>query len=106
MIDLRGESIISLAQGARTLPPGRRGRPVTLSCLLRWVLKGVQTPTGRVYLEAIRLGGRWLTSCEALQRFAERQTPEPQEATLLPRSASARRKASSRAEAELDRLGL
>ena len=41
MIDLSGESLISLGQAARSLPPGRRGRPVTLSCLLRWVLSAL-----------------------------------------------------------------
>lgn len=57
------------------LPPGRRGRHVSLSCALRWTLNGVRLPSGEIVrLEAIRLGGRWLTSIEALQRFAERQT--------------------------------
>jgi len=106
MIDLSGESLISLGQAARSLPPGRRGRPVTLSCLLRWVLSGVQTRTGRVYLEAVRLGGRWLTSREALQRFAERLTPEPKDAPTAPRPPNARRKASAAADAELQRHGI
>ena len=105
MIDLSSESLISLRQAARSLPPARRGRPVTLSCLLRWVLSGVQTPAGRVCLEAIRLGGRWLTSREALQRFAERLTPERKDAPVVHRSSAARGKASARAEAELQRRG-
>jgi hypothetical protein len=105
MIDISSETIISLRQAARSLPPGRRGRPVTLSCLLRWVLSGVRTPTGRVCLEAIRMGGRWLTSREALQRFAERLTPEPQDTKRLHRSSAERSKASARADAELQRHG-
>jgi hypothetical protein len=68
-IDLRTESILSLAQAARMLPPGRRGRP-------RWVLNGVKTSSGRVRYEAIRMGGRWLTSVKAMERFAARQTPD------------------------------
>jgi hypothetical protein len=105
MIDLSSETIISLRQGARDLPPARRDRPVTISCLLRWILDGVETPTGRVHLEAIRLGGRWLTSREALQRFAERLTPERKDAPVTHRSTAARDKASARAEAELQRRG-
>src|SRR5215831_15466946 len=70
------EQLLSLPQAARRLPPGRRGRPVTLSCLLRWILSGVPSPDGqRVRLEAVRLGGRWLTSVEALGRFAAALTP-------------------------------
>src|SRR5262249_18814337 len=107
MIDLSGESLISFAQVPRTLPPGRGGRPVTPSCPLRWVLSGVQTPAGRVYLEAVRLGGRWLTSREALQRFAERLTPRMGGAEpSAPRGPDRRRRASERAGAELETLGL
>jgi hypothetical protein len=76
MIDLSAETPISLAQAARLLPPGRNGRPVTLGCVLRWILRGAKAPDGhRVHLEAVRLGGRWLTSKEGLQRFAEALTP-------------------------------
>src|SRR5262249_46768036 len=75
-IDLTTEATISLSQAARLLPLGRRGRPVTLSCLLRWVLSGIKAHSGEVVcLEALRLEGRWITSREAIQRFAERLTP-------------------------------
>lgn len=54
MIDLANEKTISLS-AARMLPPGRRSRSVTLSCLLRWVLDGMKAPTGeKVRLEALR----------------------------------------------------
>jgi hypothetical protein len=106
-IDLRTESPISLSQAARMLPPGRRGRPVTLSCLLRWVLDGVQTPNGKVRLEAVRLGGRWITSVEALGRFAERQTPKlDRPAEAPPRTLRARQRAAERAGQELAKLGI
>jgi len=106
MIDLRNETPISLAQAARLLPPGRRGRPVTISCLLRWVLDGVRLPSGeRVRLEASRLGGRWLTSVEALQRFADRQTPQPR-SEQRPRTVTQRRRALERAHEALDKAGI
>jgi hypothetical protein len=106
-IDLRNDTTISLSQAARMLPPGRRGRPVTLSCLLRWVLDGVKSPSGRVRLEAVRMGGRWITSVEALERFACRQTPSvPQESLQSSSTPSARERASKRAAAELSKIGI
>jgi hypothetical protein len=72
----------------------------------RWILDGVRTPHGKVRLEAIRLGGRWLTSVEALERFAARQTPELEDRPLLPRTPVARRRASERAERKLQQIGI
>jgi hypothetical protein len=44
--------------------------------LWRWILRGVPGPDGRrVRLEAVRCGGKWLASREALQRFTEAITP-------------------------------
>jgi hypothetical protein len=109
MLDVSSESTISLIQAARLLPPGRRGRPVSLSCLLRWVLTGATGPSGeRVRLEAVRLGGRWVTSREALQRFAERLTPALSDTPTppTPRTPTARQRACERAAAELERLGI
>ena len=106
MIDLRNETTISLTQAARLLPPGRRGRPVTLSCILRWVLDGVRLASGeRVRLEATRMGGRWLTSVEALQRFADRQTPGPR-SEQGSRTLTQRRRAQERAHEALDKAGI
>jgi hypothetical protein len=105
MIDLSSESTLSLAQAARLLPAGRKGRPVTLSCVLRWVLRGAKAPDGKVVrLEALRLGGRWLTSREALQRFAERLTPQVESQSQLPRTPDQRQRASERAAKQLERL--
>lgn len=105
-IDLRNETLITLNQAAKMLPPGRRGRPVHLSCILRWILSGVRTSHGRIRLEAIRMSGRWLTSIEALQRFAEAQTPALADPPPLPRTSMARQRASERAEAQLQKLGI
>ena len=75
MIDLAKEKVVSFSDAGKVLPPSRLGRPVSPSCLMRWGLHGVKTSTGRVYLEVLKVGGRWVTSIEALQRFAEAQTP-------------------------------
>jgi hypothetical protein len=75
MIDVKTERLISLSQASHMLPPGRRGRPVSVSCIVRWILYGVQTPAGLMRLDGIRLGRRWIVSVEALARFAAAQTP-------------------------------
>jgi hypothetical protein len=109
MIDLTKEHLLSLAQAAKLQPNGRRDRPMSLSCVFRWVLHGVRGPDGKVIrLEALRLGGRWLTSREALQRFAEAQTPclDGAHDSPAPRPPSTRQRASERAAAELGKAGI
>src|SRR5882672_11290813 len=70
------EKVFPLSKASAFLPSSRLNKPVSLSCLHRWVLDGVKLADGRrVRLEALRLGGRWVTSLEAIQRFAEAQTP-------------------------------
>ena len=70
------QTLLTLPEAARLLPPYRHGRPVSVSCVSRWIRHGLRTPHGQVRLEAFRLGRRWLTSIEALERFAAAQTPE------------------------------
>jgi hypothetical protein len=108
MIDLATEQTFPLPEAARYLPKGRRGRPVHFTTLLRWVLDGVVSPAGdRVRLEALRLGSKWITSREALQRFVEAQTPAVDGAeTPALRTPTRRQKASDRAARELERLGI
>jgi hypothetical protein len=108
MIDLANETTVSLAQVAREQPPGRGNAPCSLGCVLRWVLKGVRSPSGElVRLEAIRLGGRWVTSREALQRWAERLTPRlDEEPAPAPRTAAARGRAAEKAGKELEAMGV
>jgi hypothetical protein len=106
--DLLAESLIGLCEAARRLPPGRRGRPVSFSCVLRWITDGIPGPDGhRVKLEAVRVGGRWLTSEEALARWAERLTPRiDTDAAPVPRSPAHRQRAAARAGQALDRAGI
>jgi hypothetical protein len=107
MIDLKNETALSLAAATRLLPPGRQGRPVSLSCILRWVLTGAKSLSGEmVRLEAVRLGGRWLTSVEALQRFAERLTPTFHASPPMYHTPARRRRASEKAAAELGKAGI
>src|SRR5262245_48148137 len=96
MLDIRHEELLSLAEAAQRLPNRRMGRPVSPSCIWRWIVEGVKGPTGqRVRLEGAKVGGAWLTSVEALERFIVRLTPtEPQEqAGAVTPAARARQKA-------------
>src|SRR5262249_39567935 len=67
---------LSLSQAARRFPPYRASKPVAPSTIFRWIAEGVRLRDGRrLRLEAVRLGGRWLTSELAIQRFISRQPP-------------------------------
>jgi hypothetical protein len=52
------------------------------------------------------VGGRWLTSREALQRFGERLTPQLDDGQQPPRTAMRRRWASEKAGDQLEALGI
>lgn len=67
-IDLSLERVISLRDAAQFLPRQRGGKKVHVGTLYRWVSAGVRG----VRLENLKLGGRIVTSEEALQRFADR----------------------------------
>jgi hypothetical protein len=106
-ISFATEKTMSLSAAARMLPPGRGGRPVSLSCVLRWVLNGVRAKSGEVVrLEAVRLGARWVTSVEALERFTERLTPDLGAEPTRRTTAAQRTRASERAEKALEEIGL
>src|SRR4051812_28978954 len=73
MLDtIKNEKRLSLAEAARLIPPTRLDRPVAVSTLIRWVTQGVQG----VRLEAFRLGWRWVTTEEAIDRFMETLTAQ------------------------------
>src|SRR5436853_316332 len=109
----RSPSIVAARPARRASPstagitaPVPTGRPVHLSTLVRWVLRGVRTPMGVFRLDGVRTGGRWLPSADALRRFTERVTqprhldrPAKQQPANSPRAVE-------RAEAELSNLGI
>jgi hypothetical protein len=68
VIDILVENLRALPAVPGILPASRDGRPVHLSSVYRWTTVGIRG----VVLETIQVGGRRLTSVEALQRFAER----------------------------------
>ena len=49
---------------------GTDGNPADFSTVYNAVTKGCALPDGgKEYLEAVRLGGRWITSKQAIERF-------------------------------------
>jgi hypothetical protein len=88
------------------VPPARNGKRTHLSTLLRWIHLGARGPSGEpVRLEAVRLGSRWLTSREALQRFASALTPSTDKLPTAPatRTPNTRAGAIERAGQALER---
>lgn len=108
MPSILSETLLTLHDAARLLPSNRAGKRVNFATVWRWVLKGVNTLEGnRVRLEAVRVGGRWLTSREALDRFAASLTPSTDTATTNPiRAPSRRRRDISAATKRLNRMGI
>jgi uncharacterized protein DUF1580 len=108
MIDISTEKPLPLEEATSLIPPARRGKRTHFSTLVRWIKNGVLNPYGeRVHLEAIRLGGRWMTSREALQRFAERLTPATDRPLReTPRTPTTRQRRSEEAGRKLERLGI
>jgi hypothetical protein len=103
----RGEGM-PLSQLAQRVPRVRLGKPVSLSCVLRWVLDGakVQGQNGRrVKLEAVRLGGKWISTPGALRRFILAQTPGDQPPPTM-RTAGQRTRATEKATRELEQAGI
>ena len=68
----------------------------------RWVLHGV----GGIKLESILMGGRRLTSSEAIQRFADARTSQADGELLQTRTSRQRQTAIDRAEHELTEAGI
>jgi Protein of unknown function (DUF1580) len=105
---------LALGQAARRFPSYRNSRPVNPSTVWRWLTEGVRLPSGRrLRLEAARVGGRWLTSAAAIERFIRAQTPTlDTEAASKPAPATTKRTAKRRAQdtdrtrRELDRIGI
>jgi len=59
-----------------------------------------------VKLEAARVGGRWLTSKEALERFSVALTPVVAGTTVPVRTPSRRQRENAAAASALERMGI
>ena len=89
VIDTTIEQMLTLHQAAALWPSFRQGKPVTDRTIRLWIANGVKLPNGeKVRLEAVRVGGRRLTSREALQRFVIAQNPTTSTSTPTPAESS------------------
>ena len=94
------ETRIDIEEAQRRL--GTDDNPVHFTTVYRLMSRGLKTPSGeRAYLEHLRVGGKLITSVQAIERFVARtngidpDAPEPvQVAPAL----------SKRRQAELDRV--
>ena len=106
MAGLLAERLISLAQGAKLFPGARANKHLNPSTLFRWCMSGATAQDGsKVKLEYVRLGGRILTTHEALSRFAARLTGTDADPPPAPRSPTQRDRAAARADRELAGAG-
>jgi hypothetical protein len=100
---------LSLSAAGRLFPGHRGGKSVDPSTVFRWVTKGLRTTAGRVLkLEAVRVGGRWLTSNPAVARFVTALTDAavPTDSPTVPtRTPDASHRAARRASAILESMG-
>lgn len=95
-IDLDNENICTLPEAAATLD-------LHVSTLHRWRLRGIKG----VRLETCRIGGKRVTSREAVQRFNERVTAAADgEPAPRPETDAAREKRLAKVEAECAAAGI
>jgi len=100
------ETMVTLNEVAQTFPSTRAGKKLNFSTVLRWGLKGVRAIDGRVVkLEIARIGGRWLSSKEALQRFSAALAPTNTDAEPI-QTSTARKRESDAAKKKLKDLGV
>ena len=100
------ETVLTFSEAAKVLPR-LNGKRLHASTIWRWARKGLSG----VKLETRRVGARFVTSAEALDRFAKRlaeiELPEhPKADTPRPRSSARRGKALARAESRLAAAGI
>ena len=102
------ENVISFHDVTQILPRNREGNCINFSTIWRWAMKGIRGPDGRrVKLECVRVGRRWVTSREALDRLATALTPVTDETTSTPpRTPIARQTAARNAAKKLKELGI
>lgn len=69
-LNVNTERLLTFRALCQRIPRRRAERPVALSTVHRWRAFGIRG----VRLEAVRVGGSWLTSEEAFTRFTQRLT--------------------------------
>jgi hypothetical protein len=102
-IDYETETIITLGEACRAFPPNG----VSDATMARWIQRGVKVKSlgAFVKLQTLLIGGRRVTSREAIARFIQAQNEDAvPPAPVI--TASQRRRQSEAARAELKRMGV
>jgi predicted DNA-binding transcriptional regulator AlpA len=101
MFDLENQRFIDLREVARLC--SRNGRPLSPSTIWRWITEG-RGPL-KVRLQTWRIGGRVLTTRQALDAFLSALNQSRASPAPVP-SPAARRRAAERAARELEQMGV
>src|SRR5262245_36625670 len=99
---------LTLSQAAKSIPSHKIDGHVHTASVTRWVLRGVLDGNGqRVFLQAVRSPGGWLTTNEWVSDFLEALAQGRTEKTETPpRTIGQRARAAEAASRELDRFGV
>lgn len=97
MIDLSTENVFPINEAPKHIP----SRP-SIASVWRWCLYGC----GGIKLESILMGGRRLTSSEAIQRFADARTSQADGTPAPARTSRQRQRDIDRAERNLSEAGI
>jgi hypothetical protein len=103
---LMAETLISVSEAARSIPAHRGTGRCNPATVWRWITEGVRSTSGeRVRLESVRIGGRFVTSREALDRFIQRLSADAGVAAPAPRTPTQRQRSAKRADESLAKTG-
>lgn len=105
MTDILTETVLTIAQAAREEPGAKGAAHASRYRLVRWATRGVRAGGVVVRLEAIRSGGNWVTSREALARFRAATTAAAGGPVAPARTPTERRRESEAAERALIAAG-
>lgn len=104
---MNGDRLL-IPEAAKLFPAATTsGEHIAEYTVIRWVRNGVSMPGGgRLYLEAVRIGGREVTSRAAVKRFIAAQNTRRQPTALpdLGRSEKQRKRAAARAIEQLEKM--
>jgi hypothetical protein len=102
---LNGEKLIGLGEAAASLPGYRGNDGMHPSAVWRWIKYGAKGADGQnVKLQGVRIGNRWLTSHESLNRFILALTGTPAN-TPQPRTPAVALRDAEKAGQVLERRG-
>lgn len=85
MIDAARDDLTPLKLVARRFPQAN-GKPRSFKTIMRWILHGAKPGhhAGPIKLEAIRVGGSWFTTEDALREFSRALTDGAMPQTKIP----------------------